>query len=74
MKVLKENTEEITVKFDKTEFRMLQNFFICNKPEILKEMCVQDEFKVIEKLVYLKDVDKGFYDELGGLLNEMKSK
>lgn len=72
MKVLNENSEEITVRFDKTEFRMLQNFFICNKPDVLKEMCVQDEFKVIEKLVYLKDVDKGLFEEISDLLKSKK--
>lgn len=74
MKVLNENTEEITVKFNKTEFRHIQNFFICNDKENLKSMCNEDEFKAVEKLVYLEDVDKGFYDELGNLLNEKKPK
>ena len=72
MKVLNENTEEITVKFNKTEFRHIQNFFISNDKEKLKSMCSEDEFKAVKNLVYLEDVDKGLFEEIGKVLEDKK--
>lgn len=73
MTVIDENSDEVTIKFNKTEFRKIQNFFILNEPEVIKKMCVSDEFIAIEKLVYLEGVDKGFFKELSDFLNKNDS-
>lgn len=73
MKVQNENSQNITVKFNKDDFLKIQNFFRCNKPGIIKGLCKDEEFSAIKKLVYLDDVNKGLYDEIGKLLDSKKN-
>lgn len=70
MKVSKENSNYVTIEFDKNDFNNIRNFFITNNQEEIKSMCTKSEFKSIEKLVYLEDVDKGLFDELSRVLDE----
>ena len=69
MKVVKENSENITIEMSKEDFNDLRNIFHQNKI-FVDEQLSKSEFEVVSKIIYLENTDKGLFDEISNLLND----
>ena len=72
MKVVKENSENITIEMSKEDFNNLRNIFHQNKI-FVDEQLSKSEFEVVSKIIYLENTDKGLFDEISNLLNDISS-
>ena len=72
MKVVKENSENITIEMSKEDFNDLRNIFHQNKI-FVDEQLSKSEFEVVSKIIYLENTDKGLFDEISNLLNDISS-
>ncbi len=72
MKVIKENSENITIEMSKDDFNHLRNIFHQNK-KFVDEQLSKSEFEVVSKIIYLENTDKGLFDEITTLLSSKKS-
>ena len=73
MKVVKENSENITIEMSKEDFNHLKNIFVYNKEFVTNDLDKYG-FDVAEKIVYLENTDKGLFDEIETLLKHTKKK
>lgn len=73
MKVLNENSNTVTIEFDKHDFNEIRNFFITRPEEEIYNLCSSPgQFEAIKKLVHLEDVDKGLFEEIFRFLDKDK--
>ena len=73
MKVIKENSEKITIELSKNDFNILRNIFTHNK-NFVDEDLDKNEYEVVKKLIYLENTEKGLFDEIETLLNTHNKK
>ncbi len=73
MKVIKENSENITIEMSKANFNDLRNIFHQNK-KFVDEQLSKSEFEVVSKIIYLENTDKGLFDEISNLLKDISKK
>ncbi len=73
MKVIKENSEHITIEMSKDDFNHLRNIFHQNK-KFVDEQLSKSEFEVVSKIIYLENTDKGLFDEISNLLKDISKK
>ena len=73
MKVLSENSDRVTIEFDKMDLVNIQSFFFSREMKQIKDMCEDNEqFESIKKLVHLEDINKGLFDEIDRVLKEKR--
>jgi hypothetical protein len=73
MKVVKENSENITIEMSKEDFNHLRNIFVYNKDFVTNDLDKYG-FDVAEKIIHLENTDKGLFDEIETLLKHTKEK
>ena len=70
MKVLSEDSKNITVNFSKTEFYAIKNFFLSQKKSDIENFQGKEMAQTLEDFINLSNTEKGLFDEIDRMLSQ----